>query len=110
MKQFKIAVKNYGVSFSKEGNDFTVIDSNGNSWTSFPYHLKVKAKPGETIYFQTKQRTQHAVPGRGTGWKFEQISERAYNLKTDRSILLQRRIRLLQNRRICVILYMILTS
>ena len=86
MKQFKIAVKNYGVSFSKEGNDFTVIDSKGNSWTSFPYHLKVKAKPGETIYFQTKQRTQHAVPGRGTGWKFEQISERAYNLKTDRSI------------------------
>ena len=71
MKQFKIAVINN--DSVGERNDYTVIDSSGNMWTSFPYHLKTKAKPGETVYFQTKQRTQHAVPGRGTGWKLSLI-------------------------------------
>ena len=50
MKQFKIAVHNYSTG---EGNDFTVIDSSGNQWTGFPYHLKKKVRPGQTLYFET---------------------------------------------------------
>ena len=86
MKQFKIAVHNYSAG---EGNDFTVIDSNGNQWTGFPYHLKKKVRPGQTLYFETngmKASRRDVYPGNASGWKFTQIPREVFELESDKTI------------------------
>lgn len=86
MKQFKIAVHNYSTG---EGNDFTVIDSNGNQWTGFPYHLKKKVRPGQTLYFETngmKASRRDVYPGNASGWKFTQIPKEVFELGSDKTI------------------------
>ena len=86
MKQFKIAVHNYSAG---EGNDFTVIDSSGNQWTGFPYHLKKKVRPGQTLYFETdgmKASRRDVYPGNASGWKFTQIPKEVFELQSDKTI------------------------
>jgi len=88
MKDYKIEVHNHS-NGTTEGNDFTVIDTNGNQWTSFPYHLKNKCAPGKSIYFQTdgmKVSRKDVYPCNGSGWKFTQISKAAFNSPVDNVI------------------------
>lgn len=77
--------------------NFTVIDSKGNNWTNFPYHLKQKvSKDGITsnvnstnsansnvklkvLYFEAIAKTDYAMYNSGKDWQFSQISEKAFN-------------------------------
>ena len=86
MKQFRIAVQNHSAG---EGNDFTVIDSLGNQWTGFPYHLKKKVRPGKTLYFETngmKKSRREVYPGDASGWQFTQIPKEVYSSPVDNVI------------------------
>lgn len=85
MKDYKIEVHNHS-NGTTEGNEFTVIDTNGNQWTSFPYHLKKKVTPGKSMYFETSGHSRGAKPGVGMGWKFTQISKAAFNSPVDNVI------------------------
>ena len=88
-KKIKLEVASILLDNGKQ--EYTVIDSNGNNWTNFPYHLKQKAKGSslskydtnnstfKVMYFEGIQKDPMSVVGNASGWKFSQISEKAFN-------------------------------
>ena len=71
--------------------NYTVIDSNGNSWTNFPYHLKQKTSregiPSQNsdgsvkikvMYFEGIAKDYRSQVTNAKDWKFSQISEKAF--------------------------------
>jgi hypothetical protein len=51
--------KSHKIQVSRGEDGYTVIDSNGNAWTNFPYHLKKKAQPGIPAFFEATPKAAH---------------------------------------------------
>ena len=92
LKKVKLEVC-YSEAIRGERTDknYTVIDSNGNSWTNFPYHLKQKTSregiPSQNsdgsvkikvMYFEGIAKDYRSQVTNAKDWKFSQISEKAF--------------------------------
>lgn len=92
LKKVKLEVC-YSEAIRGERTDknYTVIDSNGNSWTNFPYHLKQKTSregiPSQNsdgsvkikvMYFEGIAKDYLSQVTNAKDWKFSQISEKAF--------------------------------
>ena len=69
----------------KSDSGYTVIDSNGNQWTNFPYHLKTKSTVDQPAYFTAESKTNDAQIGSSKDWKFSRISEKVFNSQPEQS-------------------------
>ena len=80
--------KSHKIQVSRGEDGYTVIDSNGNAWTNFPYHLKKKAQPGIPAFFEATPRAAHGqgAVGISADWSFSLISEKAYMSKPEQQV------------------------
>jgi MoxR-like ATPase len=80
--------KSHKIQVSRGEDGYTVIDSNGNAWTNFPYHLKKKAQPGIPAFFEATPKAAHGqgAVGISADWSFSLISEKAYMSKPEQQV------------------------
>lgn len=80
--------KSHKIQVSRGEDGYTVIDSNGNAWTNFPYHLKKKAQPGIPAFFEATPKAAHGqgAVGISSDWSFSLISEKAYMSKPEQQV------------------------
>ena len=80
--------KSHKIQVSRGEDGYTVIDSNGNAWTNFPYHLKKKAQPGLPAFFEATPKAAHGqgAVGISADWSFSLISEKAYMSKPEQQV------------------------
>ena len=80
--------KSHKIQVNRGEDGYTVIDSNGNAWTNFPYHLKKKAQPGLPAFFEATPRAAHGqgAVGISADWSFSLISEKAYMSKPEQQV------------------------
>ena len=80
--------KSHKIQVNRGEDGYTVIDSNGNAWTNFPYHLKKKAQPGIPAFFEATPRAAHGqgAVGISADWSFSLISEKAYMSKPEQQV------------------------
>ena len=80
--------KSHKIQVSRGEDGYTVIDSNGNAWTNFPYHLKKKAQPGIPVFFEATPKAAHGqgAVGISADWSFSLISEKAYMSKPEQQV------------------------
>ena len=80
--------KSHKIQVSRGEDGYTVIDSNGNAWTNFPYHLKKKAQPGLPAFFEATPKAAHGqgAVGLSADWSFSLISEKAYVSKPEQQV------------------------
>ena len=81
-------LKSHKIQVSRGEDGYTVIDSNGNAWTNFPYHLKKKAQPGLPAFFEATPKAAHGqgAVGISADWSFSLISEKAYMSKPEQQV------------------------
>lgn len=81
-------LKTHKIQVRRGEDGCTVVDSNGNAWTNFPYHLKKKAQPGLPAFFEATPKAAHGggAVGISRDWKFSLISEQAYMSKPEQEI------------------------
>ena len=80
--------KSHKIQVNRGEDGYTVIDSNGNAWTNFPYHLKKKAQPGIPAFFEATPKAAHGqgAVGISADWSFSLISEKAYMSKPEQQV------------------------
>ena len=80
--------KSHKIQVNRGEDGYTVIDSNGNAWTNFPYHLKKKAQPGLPAFFEATPKAAHGqgAVGISADWSFSLISEKAYMSKPEQQV------------------------
>ena len=72
--------KTHKIQVAKSDAGFTVIDTNGNQWTNFPYHLKKKATVAQPAYFEAIPRhNSGSVMTKSSDFKFSRISEKVFH-------------------------------
>ncbi len=79
--------KTHKIQVAKSESGFTVVDSNGNAWTNFPYHLKTKATIDQPAFYEATPASQHGAGtvGISRDWKFSRISEKVYNSQPEQA-------------------------
>ena len=81
MLKKELIVNSHKIQVQKDYLGYTVVDSNGNAWTNFPYHLKKKATEDKPAFFEATPKAAHGqgAVGISADWKFAQISKSAYS-------------------------------